>query len=186
MFSFHDIERSARLVGVAALALALGGCLASRRPLFSDATAVAALGEGGRYAAYERIGAGYVSDETAAIRRDGAGYDYVDEKGMATPFTLHPLAENLFAVQAQSDDGGYNYARLRMSGTTGFFEAADCDRQDPKTLAALGIIAKPSEPIVSGAKDQPSRDCILDGVQDPRKAFSMIKFGAPTSKFVRQ
>jgi hypothetical protein len=184
LFSIHILKRSARLVALLTLSLALCGCLASRRPLFSDATAVAALGDGGRYVAYERAGAGYARDETMTMRRHGAGYDYVDEKGKATPVTFHPLAKNLFIAQARSDEGGYIYARLRMSGTTGYIEAADCDKQDAPALAALGVVTELSQPIVT--KDQPSHDCILDGVQDPQKVFSTLVFSEPTSKFVRQ
>jgi hypothetical protein len=184
MVSTQDFKTAPQLFAALALSLALGGCFASRRPLFTDATALAALGEGGRYVAYERIGNRYKRDEAIQMRRHGAGYDYINEKGEVTAVTLHPLGKNLFAVQAESDDGGYLYGRLRMSGATGFIEVADCDKQDAKKLAALGIETRVSElaKAVTGRADAATHDCILDGVQDVEKAFSAIDFGAPTSK----
>ena len=192
MFSVQDLEkvprRSARLAAILTLALALGGCLTSRQPLFAEASAVAPLGDGGRYLAYERIGNRYKRDETLQLRRSGAGYDYINEKGAVTPVTLHPLGKNLFAVQAKADDGGYNYARLRLRGDTGFIEVADCDKQNPKKLAALGIVVKVNDlaKALTGREDAETHDCILDGVQDIRKVFSTLNFGPPTSKVVRE
>jgi hypothetical protein len=192
MLSIHDLKRLARrsapLAAIVALSLALGGCLVSRQPLFAQASAVAPLGDGGRYVAYERIGNRYKRDETMQLRRSGAGYDYINEKGAITPVTLHSLGGDLFAVQAQSDDGGYTYARLRLRGATGFIAIADCDKQDPKKLAALGIATKVNDiaKAITGRDDAQTHDCILDGVRDIRKVFSTLEFGAPTSKVVRE
>jgi hypothetical protein len=172
------------LVAIVVFSVALGGCLTSHRPLFSDASAVAALGEGGRYIAYRRDGASYRRDESVELRRRGQGYDYVNEKGAVTPLTLHPLGGALFAVQAKTDGGDYVYARLRLRGGVGFVSAADCGGWDKRKLAALGVVAQPDAfagvPGSSGGALK--RDCALDGVRDARKLFSTLDFGAPTGK----
>lgn len=192
MFSVQDLTRMARrsapLAAVVALSLMLGGCLVSRQPLFAEASAVAPLGDGGRYVAYERFGNRYKRDEMMQLRRTGADYDYINEKGAITPVTLHPLGKGLFAIQAKADDGGYTYARLRLSGATGFIEIADCDKQDPKKLAALGIATKVNDiaKAITGRDDAQTHDCVLDGVRDIRKVFSTLKIGPPTSKVVRE
>lgn len=175
------------LAAVVALSLALGGCMTSRQPLFAEASAVAALGEGGRYIAYERIGARYKRDEVVELRRRDRGYDYVNEKGAATPLTLHPLGGGLFAVQARTENGDYVYARLRMRGGAGYVAIADCDRQDMRKLAALGVAARDNGfANALGSRGAPKRDCVLDGVRDAKKAFSALDFGPPTGKLVRQ
>jgi hypothetical protein len=189
MITIQDLmrvwRRPAALAAILALSFALAGCFASRRPLFAEATAVAALGEGGRYVAYEKIGNRFKRDEAIQMRRRDRGYDYINEKGAVTPLTLHPLAKDLFAVQAKSEDGGYLYARLRMRGATGFVEVADCDKQDMKRLAPLGVVKQMSElaKALTGRNDVQTHDCLLDGVQDVGKAFATIRFGT-TGKFV--
>jgi hypothetical protein len=181
-------RRAASWAGILVLAAALGGCFTSRQPLFAEATAVAAFGDGGRYLAYQRIGHRYRRDEAVQLRRHDNSYDYVSEKGDVTPVTLHPLAKDLFVIQAKSDDGSYLYARLRLRGATGFVEAADCDKQDMKTLAALGIAAQESElaKALTGRAHARTHDCVLDGVHDAGKAFAAIRFGPPTGKLVKE
>lgn len=179
--------RARALAGLVALSAALGGCMTSHRPLFPEGSAVAALGEGGRYVAYQKVGAHYRRDETVELRRRERGYDYVNEKGAITPLTLHPLGGGLFAVQARDGGGDYVYARLRLTGVAGFVAVADCGRQDKRALAALGVVAQASAlPGRSAGRGPPPRDCDLDGVRDARKVFSTLDFGAPTGKLVRQ
>jgi hypothetical protein len=177
-------RRSAAWIAIFALSVGLGGCLTSKQPLFAQDTAVAAFGDGGRYVAYERTGARYKRDEQVQLRRVGSGYDYVNEKGDVTAVTLHALGPRLFTIQAKSDDGGYNYARLRMSGAIGFVEIADCDKQDVKKLASLGIVVQESElaKALTGRDHAKVHDCLLDGVNDIGKVFATLRFGAPTGK----
>jgi hypothetical protein len=171
------------LAAVVALSMALGGCMTSRQPLFAEASAVAALGEGGRYIAYERIGTRYKRDEIVELRHRDRGYDYITETGAVTPLTLHPLGGSLFAVQARSESGDYVYARLRLRGGVGYIAIADCDRQDRRKLAALGVAARDNGFAEAlGSRRAPKRDCVLDGVRDAKKAFSALDFGLPTGK----
>jgi hypothetical protein len=167
------ILRALGLALAAAMSLALAGCMTSTRPLFADATAVAALGKGGSYAAYERRDNGrYKRDEMIAIRVSGAGYDYIDEKGRSTPFTLHALDRSSFVAQAKTPDN-YQYLVLNIRGAQAFIHVPDCDKQDQKKLAGLGVEVRQG-------------DCVLDNVRDPKAAFEAIDFGKPTSKIVRQ
>jgi hypothetical protein len=191
MMAFKSIRPSARRASrwsvSLALAFGLGGCLASQRPLFAPESAVAALGDGGRYIAYEKVGARYKRDENVQLRRAGNGYDYVNEKGAATPVTLHPLGPRLFAIQAKNENGGYDYARLRVSGAQAFVEIADCDKQDAKALEKLGVVVRESElaKAMTGRDHAETHDCLLDGVSDAGAAFAALRFGAPTGKLVR-
>jgi hypothetical protein len=180
-------RRAAALAAIAALATALGGCMTSTRPLFPAASAVQPPGVGGAYLALRRAGTRYVRDETVELRRQGRGYDYVNEKGAATPFTLHRLGRGLYAIQATADGGGYVYARLALRGAAGFVEVADCGRQDRRMLAALGVVARRSAFAgLFGPRAAPARDCDLDGARDASKVFTTLDFGAPTGKLVRQ
>jgi hypothetical protein len=47
--------RSVAAVLAVAASVLLTGCFASQRPMFPAASAVPALGEGGRYATFERV-----------------------------------------------------------------------------------------------------------------------------------
>jgi hypothetical protein len=182
------LRRGASFAAAVVLSLSLGGCFISQQPLFSEANAVAAVGDGGHYLAYEKIGNRYKRDEAVELRRHDNGYDYINEKGAVTPLTLHPLSKNLFAIQAKNEGGGYVYARLRLLGNVGFVEVPDCDKQEPNKLKALGIAARESElaKALTGRDHAQTHDCILDGVSDVNKAFATIRFGAPTGKLVPQ
>jgi hypothetical protein len=182
------LRSGATFAAIVALSVGLGGCLTSRQPLFAEATAVAALGEGGRYGAYERIGGRYNRDETVELRRHNRGYDYINEKGSVTPVTLHPLGKDLFAVQAMTENGEYVYARVRIRGDTGFVQVPGCDKQDMNKLAALGVAARENAlaKLLVGRDHVQVHDCVLDGVRDVTKLFSTIDFGAPTGKLVRE
>jgi hypothetical protein len=161
-------------------ALALGGCMTSQAPLFPADTAALPLGDDGRYAVYEKKAGRYVRAEIVTLKRDGDGYDYINEMGGVTPLTLHPLGGGLFAVQAKAEDGTYDYARLRIAGGVGYVEIADCAKQDPGKLAALRVARG------GGALANAKADCALDSVTDARKTFLDLDFGRPTAKFVRE
>jgi len=92
------------------------------------------VGEGGRYVAYQRIGARYRRDDLVA-----------------------PVA------------------------------VADCDRQDMRKLAALGVAAQENAfAKLLGSRGAPKRDCVLDGVRDVKKVFSTLDFGPSTGKLAPQ
>jgi hypothetical protein len=167
------LRRAVAVAAVMALSATLGGCLTSTQPLFAESTAVAAFGDGGRYVAYEKADGRYKRDENIELRRTDHGYDYVNEKGSVMPVTFHPLGNGLFVVQAKTESGGYGYARVRIRGTTGFVQVPECDKQDMKKLAPLGVEAH-------------QHDCSLDRVHDAGKLFSIVDFGRTTGKLVPQ
>src|SRR5438105_4482473 len=104
---------------IAATCFLLAGCLQSEQPKFPLAGAAAPLGNGGRYALYERGPDNrYQRQEVVVIKRRGDGaYDFVDEKGETQTVSFHALGGDLFVGQAQAekDQPGYGYAVVRMT-----------------------------------------------------------------------
>jgi hypothetical protein len=162
-----------------AIGLALAGCLQSEQPKFSLADVAAPLGEGGRYAVFERGPDNrYQRQEAVVIKRraDGA-YDFVDEKGETQTVSLHPLGPGLFVAQAKAekdDDPGYGYAFLRVSGSEALVYVPQCDAQDKAMLAAAGV------------EVNAQMECILDRVADAPALFKRLALGEPVSKLVRE
>ena len=160
----------ATLTLLALLSLALGGCLSSRRPLFSEAQAVAALGDGGRYQTYEMTDSGsYKREERMSVHRRGNIYEFTDARGVSTAVSFYPLAEGRFAGQILSGGGDYAYVMMRLDRGAAYMHAADCDKQDREKLVALGVEFR-------------DRQCLLDKVTDPQALFAALIFGPPTSK----
>jgi hypothetical protein len=161
-----------------AIAFALAGCLQSEQPKFPLADAAAPLGEGGRYAVFERGPDNrYQRQEAVMIKRrpDGA-YDFVDEKGETQTVSLHPLGPGLFVAQAKAekDDPGYGYALLRVSGGEAVVYVPQCDAQNKAVLAAAGV------------EVNAQMECILDRVGDAPALFKRLELGEPVSKLVRE
>src|ERR1700712_5227712 len=91
------ILRGGALVALALLSLALGGCLSSKRPLFDEKMAVAALGDGGRYQTYEATDVGtYKTEEKMNVRRTGQTYEFVNSRGISTSVSFYPLTDGRF------------------------------------------------------------------------------------------
>jgi hypothetical protein len=163
---------------LSAICLLLAGCLQSEQPKFPLADAAAPLGEGGRYAVYER-GADnrYQRQEAVVIKRRGdRAYDFVDEKGETQIVSFHPLGGNLFIAQAKAekDQPGYGYAVMRMAGSEAFVYVPQCDAQDKAVLTAAGVE-------VNG-----QLECVLDKVADAPALFKRLDLGEPVSKLVRE
>jgi hypothetical protein len=163
---------------LSAICLLLAGCLQSEQPKFPLADAAAALGEGGRYAVYER-GADnrYQRQEAVVIkRRSDRAYDFVDEKGETQTVSFHPLGGGLFVGQAKADkdEPGYGYAVLRVGGGETLVYVPQCDVQDKAVLAAAGV------------EVNAQLECILDKVGDAPALFKRLNLGEPVSKLVRE
>ena len=62
---------NAVVAAAVALSVGLGGCFLSQQPLFPEASAVAAVGDGGHYLAYEKIGHRYKRDEAVEFHHAG-------------------------------------------------------------------------------------------------------------------
>lgn len=164
------MRNPATLALLALVSLALGGCLSSKQPLFSETQAVAALGDGGHYQTYEATDAGsYKTEEHITVRHKGRVYEFTNARGIATTVSFHPLPEGRFAGQILSGGGDYAYVMMRMEGRVAYMHAADCDKQDKERLAMLGVEFRNGQ-------------CLLDKVKDPQALFAALNFGPPASK----
>ena len=168
----HD---RARPFGVIALCLLLAGCFTSTGPKFPLSGAVAALGEGGHYVAYERQDDGsYKREEPFEVkhRADGA-YDFIDSKGKVLTLSLHRLRRDLYVAQASEDKGSINYVVLEVRGNEVLAYSPQCDKQDAAKLKTLGVEIRQYE-------------CVIDKVTDPMALFAAIDLGEPGSKMIRE
>jgi len=166
--------RAFRLAIVAALSLALAGCFTSKQPLFDEAQAVTALGDGGRFATYSRNGKRFERDkEPFEVRLKGKVYDFIDEKGVAMPVSFHPLGRGRFVAQAHLESGDYGYAVVRIKAGETLVYALDCAKQNATRLKSLGVEIRDSE-------------CVLDKVTHTQALFTVVRLGQPTSKLVRE
>jgi hypothetical protein len=159
---------------LASLALLLTGCYTSSRPKFPPNTAVAALGDGGRYVAYERMSDGSFKREDAfdVRKRADGGYDFVDSKGTVTKVSFHAAGSDRFAVQVVEGDG-VHYAVVQVRGNEALAFATDCSKQDAAKLQAQGVVVRQLE-------------CMIDRVNDPAALFAGLELGEPSSKLVRE
>jgi hypothetical protein len=174
----NRLTRPRLLPLIAATCFLLAGCLQSEQPKFPLAGAAAPLGNGGRYALYERGPDNrYQRQEVVVIKRRGDGaYDFVDEKGETQTVSFHALGGDLFVGQAQAekDQPGYGYAVVRMTAGEAVVYVPQCDDQDKAALAASGVE-------VNG-----QLECILDRVGDAPALFKRLDLGEPVSKLVRE
>jgi hypothetical protein len=165
-----------RIAVVVMLGALLSGCFASDKPLFSAETAVLALGEGGRYATFEiRDGKDEPSDPVTLRPGPGNTYDFIDEKGVATPVTFHPLSGDEHVAQAKLEgNGGYGYMLVRTDGRQAVAIPVECNRQDAARMEALGVVRR----------DQ--FECRIDKVGDMAAFFLGLKRSEPTTRMVRE
>jgi hypothetical protein len=165
-----------RILFAFALSTLLSGCFASDIRMFSPASAVRALGDGGRYATFEIIdGKEKPSDPMLVRPRAGGGYDFVTEKGATNPVTFHPVAGGLHVAQVKLDGSqGYGYLVARVSPNGLTVIPAECDRQDMRKMDALGVVRRNQY------------ECRIDKVADPAAFFAGLAFGAPVSRMVRE
>ena len=167
-----------RIAAVLAVAtsLLLAGCFASQRPMFPAASAVPALGEGGRYATFERVDGKDTPTEKMAVRpRGDGGYDFVNEKGAATPATFHVIPGGLHVAQIKLEgDSGYGYVLFRIAGNEALVIPTECDKQDQAKMLALGVDIRSK------------LECRIDKVADPAAFFAGLKQSEAVSKMVRE
>lgn len=159
-----------------ALATLLSGCFASDRPLFSAETAVLALGAGGKFATFERVGGKETPDDPFDVRTGPNNvYEFVDMKGTVTPVTFHHLAGDEHVAQVKlRGDAGYGYLLVRTDGRELFSTPADCNKQDQARMSALGVLRRNDY------------ECRIDKVVDPAAFFAELKRGEPATRMVRE
>jgi hypothetical protein len=167
-----------RIAAVLTLALStlLSGCFASDRAMFAPDTAVRALGDGGKYATFETDNGNEKPSDPIEVRaRAGNVYDFINEKGHATPVTFHALPNGEHVAQVRLEgNSGYGYVLTRVTSKDVLIVPAECDRQDNAKMAALGVV-------------QRSRfECRIDKVTDPVAFFVGLARSAPVSRMERE
>jgi hypothetical protein len=165
-----------RMAVVILLSALLSGCFSSNRPMFSPDSAVPAVGDGGKYATFEQVDGKEKPSDLVEIRPRGAsGYDFIDEKGVATPVTFHPLPDGRHVGQAKLEgDQGYGYLLVRVDGAQIVVTPIECNKQDDARMAALGVVRRSQY------------ECGIDAVADPVAFFAGLKPSDPVSRMVRQ
>jgi hypothetical protein len=168
--------RSLATILALAAGFLLAGCFASERPMFPQSSAVPALGDGGRYAAFEQIDGKDKPTESMTVRpRSDAGYDFINEKGATTPVTFHVIPGGLHVAQVKLEGNqGYGYVLFRISRNEALVIPAECDKQDQAKLVALGV------------EIRNKFECHIDKIADPVAFFAGLQTGASISKLVKE
>jgi hypothetical protein len=167
-----------RITAVLALMLSavLSGCFASDRPMFTPASAVAVLGDGGKYATFEQDqGKEKPSDPIEVRARAGNVYDFINEKGHAIPVTFHSLPNGEHVAQVKLEgSSGYGYVLVRVTGKDVLIVPSECNKQDPAKMTALGVVQRNQY------------ECRIDKVADPVAFFVALERSEPVSRMARE
>jgi hypothetical protein len=165
-----------RIATLLALATLLSGCFASDRAMFAPGTAVRALGDGGKYATFEQVdGKDRPSDPIVVRPRSGNAYDFINEKGVATPATFHALPSGEHVAQLKLEGNqGYGYILFRIAGKEAIVIPAECNKQDAAKMATLGVVQRNQF------------ECRIDRVADPAAFFVGLTRSEPVARMVRE
>ena len=108
--------RAARILAFGLLALALGGCVVSERPLFDPAAAVTPA-PAGRYEQHERKGGRWTKAREGTLRIEGRVYSWKpDNETEPASFSVFAAGKGRFMVYARIVETGkpeHYYALLR-------------------------------------------------------------------------
>lgn len=173
----RSVFAGGRIVLAALVCVLLAGCFASTQPKFPAASAVPALGEGGRFEYYERDPSGaFARRQTYQVvrHRYDAAYDVFNQSADLTPVSLHGVGNGLVVMQSKSggDTPPYSYSLFRLTDEGALVYIPSCKRQDRAKLAPLGVEFR-------GDK------CVIDKVADVGALFASLELGEPTGKIVR-
>jgi hypothetical protein len=162
-----------------ALLLLLAGCISATKPMFPVDRGVQVLGDGGRYATYERTSDGkFKKDETITVRpRDKTHYDFINAEGKVTPIAFFPMPGGLYLGQAEvksKTETSYGFLIIRIKGSDVLIHAPQCANQDKAKLTALGVTLRGKY------------ECVIDGVADPAALFAALDIGPVVSMMVRE
>lgn len=173
------IDQTRRFAFVAVCAALLSGCFGSDKPMFPQATAVAAL-EPGRYGLFEQYGDQTKPSEYMEVRLRGTVYDFINEKGATNPVTLHPIDGGVFVTQVGglsrpgTEQKGYGYALFRINGREALVYVVECDKQDRAMLEAARV------------ERRGQYECFIDNVANPAAFFAGLRRSDPPSRMVRE
>ena len=159
-----------------ALATLLSGCFASDRPMFAPDTGVRVLGDGGQYATFEQDqGKEKPGDPIEVRARAGNVYDFVNQKGHATPVTSHALPNGEHVAQVKLEgSSGYGYVLARVTAKDVLIVPAECNKQDGAKMTALGVVQRNQY------------ECRIDKVADPVAFFVGLRRSEPVSRMARE
>ena len=159
-----------------ALATLLSGCFASDRPMFAPDAAVRVLGDGGQYATFEQDqGQEKPGDPIEVRARPGNVYDFINEKGHATPVTFHALPNGEHVAQVKLEgSSGYGYVLARVTARDLLVVPAECNKQDTARMATLGVVPRNQY------------ECRIDKVADPVAFFVGLRRSEPVSRMARE
>ena len=159
-----------------ALATLLSGCFASDRPMFAPDAAVRVLGDGGQYATFEQDqGQEKPGDPIEVRARPGNVYDFINEKGHATPVTFHALPNGEHVAQVKLEgSSGYGYVLARVTARDLQVVPAECNKQDTARMATLGVVPRNQY------------ECRIDKVADPVAFFVGLRRSEPVSRMARE
>ena len=162
--------RALRILAAGLLALALGGCVVSERPLFDPAAAVTPA-PAGRYEQQERKAGRWTKQREGTLRIEGRVYSWKpDNETEPASFSVFPAGLSTFTVHARIVEPGkpeHYYAMLRKDAngyriwqpTCGDFRKVrlparlrpkvvgeNCFYDDPKVVTAALLIYSLSRP----------------------------------------
>jgi hypothetical protein len=102
-------------------------------------------------------------------------YDFINEKGHATPVTLHALPNGEHVAQVRLEgDSGYGYVLARVTARDVLIVPAECNKQDGPKMTALGVVQRNQY------------ECRIDKVADPVAFFVGLKRGEPASRMEKK
>ncbi len=153
---------------VAALSVLLSGCFTSEQPVFPASSAVATLGDGGRYVMFEHVGKGQFRKQGPMTVKKLSDGTYELTRGKTVlPISFHDVGNGVMVAQAKPDDNkhAYGYLFVTRKGNETFLHLPQCDKQDPAVLDANGVIHRDKW------------ECSVDKVSDPGKLFTALTIG---------
>ena len=163
---------------VLALGTLLSGCFVSEKPMFTPQSAVRPL-EAGRYGLFEQYGDQNKPSEYMEVKlRDDGGYDFINDKGAATPVSFHAIGGGIHVAQVRekkdAEKKAFGYALFQIKGREALVYVLECDKQNRAKLLAFGV------------EIRGKYECFIDKVARPAAFFAGLKRGKTTSRMVRE
>jgi hypothetical protein len=146
-FRFRRAARRGPVTLLAALTLALSGCLVSEGPLVGPGDAAFPLPDRVSAERFHPDGNnGWTHEAYDNAYRSGSAYIVTHENGDQIEVTLKRIGQNTFIAQSRSGkgEGGYMYGLLVFEGNGTIYEyQVDCGDFDAGEQQRYGLIKKP-------------------------------------------